>query len=245
MALLFAIIKANAQLNTHQNFWSRVAIAQPIDEKWKFEVELQHRRQNDFAAKKNNVFEADLLTSVRTWLYYQHKEDIGFAISPFAQYWHNAIIVNAADKQKEQVKEIRFSAAVDLKHELVKKLWLIDRTCFEYRDFLNNQNDIQRLRNRLGVRYEFNNKLNITVFDEVFLNLKGTAPTNFFDHDRLAFLINYKPNKSLRIETGYMHIKRLPRNSDEFLSENNFLMHLYFTLPHSLIHHHTKRQHHS
>lgn len=69
--------------------------------------------------------------------------------------------------------------------------------------------------------------------------------SNFFDHDRIALLFNYKPTKNIRIETGYIYITRLTQNSDEFLNENNFLSHLYYTLPHSTNHHHSKRQTHS
>lgn len=236
--------KSFAQSVSHLNFWSRMSLSQPLSEKWRAEAEFQHRRQNDYAQQTADFFQENLLSSIRTWVHYQHKDDIGFSASPFAYYWHNSIIVTDTDKQKPQVKELRFSLAVDLKHELVKNLWLIDRTCFEYRDFQATTTDFIRLRNRLGLRYEFNSKWNITFFDEVFLNLKGAKPTHFFDHDRLALLLNYKPTKKLRIEAGYTYITRLPRNTDEFLHENNFLVHLYFTLPHSSNHSHSKHQKH-
>jgi Protein of unknown function (DUF2490) len=231
-----------AQHIPHLNAWSRFSITQPISEKWRAETEFQHRRQNDYAEKSGDLFQENLLSSVRTWVHYQHKEDIGFAISPFAYYWHNPIIVTDSDKLRPQVQELRFSLAVDLKHELLKKLWLIDRTVIEYRDFQKINENIVRLRNRLGVRCEFNSKWNVTLFDEIFLNIMGAKPSHTFDHDRIAILLNYKPTKNIRIETGYMYISRLPRNTNEFLHENNFLLHLYYTLPHSTNHHHTKHQ---
>ena len=243
--LLYLNTTAFAQNVPHLNSWVRFSVSQPITEKWRAEAEFQHRRQNDYSEQTKNVFDENLLSSVRTWLHYQHKDDLSFSFSPFAYYWHNSIIVKEEDKQKPQIEEIRFSIAADLKHEVVKKLWLIDRTCFEYRDFQNTNADFIRMRNRLGLRYEFTDKWNFTFYDEVFLNLKGAKPVNFFDHDRLAFLLNYKPTKHLRIETGYMFITRLPRGTDEFLHENNFLLHLYYTLPHKEHHKHPKTQHHS
>ncbi len=233
---------AFAQDVQHLNFWSRFTLTQPISEKWRAEAEFQHRRQSDFSQQKKDVFDENLLSSIRTWVHYQHKDDLSFSFSPFAYYWHNSIIVKDEDKQNPQVKEIRFSIAADLKHEVVKKLWLIDRTCIEYRDFQNTSTNFIRMRNRLGLRYEITKKWNFTFYDEVFLNIKGAEPVNFFDHDRLAFLLNFKPNKHLRIETGYMFISRLPRGTDEFLHENNFLLHLYYMLQHSISHHHTKHQ---
>lgn len=234
-----------AQNVPHLNTWSRFSLSQPITEKWRGETEFQHRRQNDFAQQTKGVFDENLLSSVRTWIHYQHKEDLSFSFSPFAYYWHNSIIVKEEDKQKAQIQEIRFSVAADLKHEVVKKLWLIDRTCVEYRNFQNTNTDFIRMRNRLGLRYEFTEKWNFTFYEEVFLNLKGAKPVNFFDHDRLSFLLNYKPNNHLRIETGYMFITRLLRGTDKFLCENIFLLHLYYTLPHKQHRIHLKTQHHS
>lgn len=234
-----------AQTAPHLNFWGRFSLSQPITEKWRAETEFQLRRQNDFSQQSRNLFDEPLLSSIRTWVHYQYKDNISFSLSPFAYYWNNAIIVNEGDKLKPQVQELRFSIAADLKYEIVKKLWIIARTCFEYRDFRAANNDFVRTRNRLGLRYEFNQKWNTTFFDEVFLNLKGTKPFNFFDHNRLALLTNYKPNGYLRIETGYMFITRLPRGSNEFLYENNFLLNLYYTLPHKGYRNHPKTQHHS
>ncbi len=234
-----------AQNVPHLNSWNRFSLSQPITEKWRTETELQHRRQNDFAKQTKNVFDENLLSSIRTWVHYQHKDDLSFSFSPFAYYWHNSIILKDIDKEKFQITEIRFSIAADLKHEVVKKFWLVDRTSFEYRDFQNTNTDFIRMRNRLGLRYEFTEKWNFTFYDEVFLNLKGAEPVNFFDHDRLAFLLNYKPSKHLRIETGYMFITRLPRGTDEFLHENNFLLHLYYLLPHKEHSKYPKPQHHS
>lgn len=234
-----------AQNASHLNSWGRFSLSQPITEKWRAEVEYQHRRQNDYAQKNSDVFDENLLSSLRTWAHYQHIDDLSFSLSPFAYYWHNSIIVTDSDKEKPLVKEIRFSIAADLKHEIVKKLWLIDRTCFEYRDFQNTNADFIRMRNRLGLRYEFTEKWNLTFYDEVFLNLKGAEPKHFFDHDRYAFLINFKPQSHLRIEAGYMFITRLPRGTEEFLHENNFLLHLYYTLPHKEHRKHPKTQHHS
>jgi hypothetical protein len=234
-----------AQNVSHLNSWSRFSLSQPITEKWKAEIEFQHRRQNDFAQHTKNVFDENLLSSIRTWGHYQHKNDLSFSFSPFAFYWHNSIIIKDEDKKKPQITEIRFSVAADLKHKVIKKLWLIDRTCFEYRDFQNSNPDFIRMRNRIGLRYEFTENWNLTFYNEVFLNLRGAKPVTFYDHDRMAFLLNYKPSKLLRIETGYIFITRLPRGTNELLHENNFLVHLYYTLPHKEHRKHPKSQHHS
>jgi hypothetical protein len=220
-----------AQNITHLNFWSRITVTQSLNEKIRMEVDFQHRRQNDITEHSANAFELNLLSSARVWVHYQHKKDIIFSLAPYTYYWHESVILSQKDKQKPQVQESRYSLAADLKHEVTHKLWLMDRTCLEYRDFKNKKTDFIRMRNRLAIRYDFNKKWNTTIYDEVFLNLEGTNPVSFFDHDRIALLLNYKPTKNIRMETGYMHITRLPRYSDEFLHENNFLVHLYYTIP--------------
>ncbi|MFZ1495429.1 MAG: DUF2490 domain-containing protein, partial [Saprospiraceae bacterium] len=135
---------------------------------------------------------------------------------------------------------IRYSFALDVKHELEKNLWLINRSCFEYRDFQETNTDFIRFRNRLGLRYEFNSKWNLSFLYEVFLTLNESKPSKVFDHDRLAMLLNFIPTKNIRIETGYMYITRMLKNTDEFLYENNFLVHLYFMLPYSRNHNDSK-----
>lgn len=220
---------ARAQDTPHLNLWGRLSLAYVYSEKWKYEAELQHRTQNDFPAAERDLLEHNLLNSIRTWAHYQHKPDLTFSLSPFAYYWHNRILMEEADKTKPVVQELRFSVAIDLKYEAFKNLWLLNRNCFEYRDFQNTTTDFIRMRNRLGLRYNFTEKLNAVVYGEVFLNLKGAERANLFDHDRLAFLINYQLLNQLRLETGYMYISRLPRNTDEFLHENNFIVHVYYT----------------
>jgi hypothetical protein len=234
-----------AQHMPHLNFWGRISVSNAFSEKWRGKIELQHRRQNDIALPNMNFFDKKLLSSFRTWVHYQHRDNLSFSFSPFAYYWHNSIILNESDRNSPTIKEIRFSAALDLKHEIIKNLWLVDRSCFEYRSFIGNNSDIFRMRTRLGLRYEFNSKWNLTFFDEIFINLTGTKASNLFDHDRIAFLLNYKPTENLRIETGYIFISRLPRDSDEFLHENNFMVHLYFTIPHRIHSKQPKTQHHT
>ena len=223
----------------HLNFWSRISLVQPLNDRFKGEVEVQHRRQNNYALQMENLLYAPLLSSVRTWAHYKHNENINFSISPFAYYRHNAIILNENDKNKPQTKEIRFSAAIELKYELLKNIKLIERTCFEYRDFQATNLDVVRVRNRLGLQYIFNNQWNITTFNEVFLNVKGISSAHIFDHNRFSFMLTMKATKNIRIETGYMYINRLPKNSEEYLYEHNFLVHLYFTLRNLHIHQHS------
>ena len=115
-----------AQVVPHLNFWSRFSLSQPIAEKWRAEAEFQHRRQNDFAQQTKNVFDENLLSSIRTWLHYQHKKDLNFSFSPFAYYWHSSIIVKEEDKQKPQDKRNTVFHSSRLETRSSKKI-MVDR----------------------------------------------------------------------------------------------------------------------
>lgn len=147
----------------HINFWSRLSLNFPVTEKWKFEAEFQHRRQNNYVLKTKDLFDENLLSSFLSWVHYAVTKDFYLSLSPFEHYRHKRIIIREADIYAPQAREIRFSAAAGIKHEIVKKLYVEDRTCTEYRDFLNTHLDVVRLRNRFGFRYELLPQLDISI----------------------------------------------------------------------------------
>src|SRR5690606_29816065 len=129
--------------------------------------------------------------------------------------------------------EIRFSAAVELQHEIFKKLYVIDRNALEYRIFSNSQSDITRLRARFGVRYEFTEHIKLTVFDELFFNVAGTPNEHVFDHDRIGLNLEYKVLPNLKFDIGYIHLTRLPIipvTGTSKISENNIILNLTYQL---------------
>ncbi len=229
--LLVFVGVANSQQTIHLNTWGRLSVSQPLGEKWRTELEFQHRQQNDAANQKYNPFQNSLLTSVRTWMHFQAKENILISVSPFAYFRNNPVIINQTDKGKPPVNEFRFTASIELKNELAKNLWIIDRTCIEYRNFQSTVPDIIRIRNRFGFRYEFNHKWNIALFDEVFLNASGTKSTHIFDQNRIGILLNYKPSTYLKLEVGYMYATRLLQSADDISCESNIILNVYFILP--------------
>lgn len=212
----------------HYNAWFRSTLSVAVGSKIKADTEFQHRRQNGFENK--NMFDKNLMFTLRSWVHYQHKEDIKFSFSPFAYFSHYRIIQNKTDETVTPNSEIRFSAAVELQHEISNKFYIVDRSAVEYRIFSNNQSDITRLRNRFGFRYDFTEKLKVGIFEELFLNLSGTTHHHFFDHDRLVLNVEYKVVPNLKMDIGYMHIARLPLVSTTKLYERNLYLNLTYQL---------------
>lgn len=221
-------IAQTLQAQQHYNAWFRGALSVPVGKKFKIDNEFQHRRQNGF--NNADMFDRNLMFTYRNWLHYQHNEDVKFSLSPFAYFSNYKIIQKQADENVQPNSEIRFSAAVELQHEILKRFYIVDRSAIEYRIFSNNQSDISRLRNRFGFRYDFTDKIKLSVFDELLFNLSGTTQYRFFDHDRIGLNLEYKVLPYLKFDIGYIHITRLPLTSTTKLHENNIFLNLTYQL---------------
>lgn len=221
-------IAQTLQAQQHYNAWFRGTLSVPVGKKFKIDNEFQHRRQNGF--ENENLLDKNLMLAYRTWVQYQHNEDVKFSLSPFAYFSNYKIIQKQSDEVVSPNSEIRFSAAVELQHIIVKKFYVVDRTAIEYRMFDNNQSDITRLRNRFGFRYNFTEKLKLSIYDELLFNLSDTTQHHFYDHDRIGLTLEYKVLPYLKFDFGYIHIARLPLTSTTKLHENNIFLNLTYQL---------------
>lgn len=217
----------------HTNSWLRTTLSIPVTEKIKTDIELQHRRQNDF--ESNNLFDKNLMYTFRTWIYYKQNKDVVYAISPFAYFSNYKIIQKGSDAVAKPTNEYRFSASVELQHELADKFFIVDRTALEYRVFEGSVENVIRLRNRLSFRYDFNATFNATIGDEIFINASGTDAQHIFDHDRLFANFSFKPKPTLKFDIGYIYISRLPKSNTDLIEESNLYLNFTYTIQ--------KRQH--
>lgn len=227
IAWLFIAPGLKAQQD-HCNAWARTTLSYSVSPKIKIDGEFQHRRQSGFGNK--DCLEDDLMYTLRSWIHYQHNESVKFSVSPVAYFSHHRIIQQESDVLADPVREIRFSAAADLQHELFRKFFVTARNAAEYRIFRNNTPDITRMRNRLGVRYDFMPGLKAGFYGELFVNLSGSATYYFFDHKRKAFTLEYSLTPWIKVETGYIHIIRLPPGNLAKIRENNLFLNLTFLL---------------
>ena len=224
-ASLFSI-KTIAQ--EHTNSWFRITISIPVTEKIKTDIELQHRRQNNF--ESDNLFDKNLMYTFRMWVYYKQNKDVVYAISPFAYFSNYKIIQKESDAVAKPTNEYRFSASIELQHELATKFFIIDRTALEFRVFEGRTENVVRIRNRLALRYDFSLKYNIAFGDEIFINAKGTDVQHIFDHNRIFTNFSYKPKSTLKFDIGYIYISRLPKINADLIEESNFYLNFTYTL---------------
>jgi hypothetical protein len=212
----------------HTDSWFRTTLSIPITEKIKTDIELQHRRQNDF--ENDNLFDKNLMYTFRTWLYYKQNKDVVYAISPFAYFSNYKIIQKESDAVAKPTNEYRFTASIELQHLLATKFYIVDRTAIEYRVFEGSIENTTRLRNRLAFRYDFNSKYNLAIGDEILVNTTGTDAQHMFDHNRAFTNLSYKPNSAVKFDIGYIYISRLPKSNIDLIEESNFYINFTYTL---------------
>lgn len=222
----FFVPKTIAQ--EHTNSWFRSTLSIPITEKIKTDLEFQHRRQNDL--KSDNLFDKNLMYTFRTWIYYKQNKDVVYAISPFAYFSNYKIIQKESDAVAKPTNEYRFTASIELQHQLATKFYIVDRTAIEYRVFEGSNDNITRLRNRLAFRYDFNSKYNLAIGDEILTNTKGTDAQHMFDHNRAFSNFSYKPNAAVKFDIGYIYISRLTKSNTDLIDESNFYLNFTYTI---------------
>lgn len=228
LILLVTFFAPKAFAQEHKNSWFRTTLSIPITEKIKSDVELQHRRQNDF--ESDNRFDKNLMYTFRTWIYYKQNKDVVYAFSPFAYFSNYKIIQKESDATAKPSNEYRLSVTVELQHELAKKIFIVDRTAVEYRVFEGEVENVARIRNRLALRYDSNSKVNLSIGDEILVNASGTDAQHIFDHNRLFTNLSYKTSTNTKFDVGYIYISRLTKNNIDLIAENNFYLNFTFAL---------------
>jgi hypothetical protein len=212
----------------HTNSWFRTTLSIPIAGKIRTDLELQHRRQNDF--ESNNLFDKNLMYTFRTWIYYKQNKDVVYAVSPFAYFSNYKIIQDESDAVAKPTNEYRFTASIELQHQLATKFYVVDRTAIEYRVFEGSIENTTRLRNRLAFRYDYNSNYNVAIGDEILVNTTGTDAQHLFDHNRAFSNFSYKPNSAVKFDIGYIYISRLTKSNIDLIDESNFYLNFTYTL---------------
>lgn len=210
------------------NAWFRGTVNVSLSSKLTLDTELQHRRQR--SPNTSNFLGENLLHSYRNWLHYQHQPYLKFSLSPFAYFNHYKILQSEDDRLGTPNHEVRFSAAFEIQLPLAQNFYIIDRSAVEYRVLSNASSDITRFRNRLGVKYDLNNRLHFTLSNEFILNTSGVPLTHFFDQNRIGFNVEYQVLNNLKFDLGYIHLIRFPVHATSALYEHN----IYFNLAYKL-----------
>jgi hypothetical protein len=232
-AIIFCTqIFSSACAQSHLNWWTRLSITKPIAPTYHAELEGQFRLQNNyFTNHRYNPTAAHLTHSIRLFIHYRPSSEFSASISPFTWFAASPVISAPGDADLSLQHELRPSALVEWQPVFTPGLSAAVRTWIEYRDFQGTPNNLVRFRQRLGLRYRLADKWQAFLADEILLHMHGVANNQRYDHNRLIFNINYKPNPQWRIELGYMYANRLLRNRMQYINESNLITHFYYTFP--------------
>lgn len=174
--ILFGLKSTAQQRYNHGVFWFRLALADTINSKIKWEVLLQKRTQN-VGSGDPNIFATPQFNSIWIWWHYSIARGLKISVSPFGYFESYILNTKPEDAQQQSIKEFRWAARVE--HEL--KGWLVysNRYNLEYRrrDLQNDNRFVPNWRIRYMARFEkgftgiLSDKKPVTfiVYDEIFL----------------------------------------------------------------------------
>ncbi|UTA66935.1 DUF2490 domain-containing protein [Emticicia sp. 21SJ11W-3] len=197
----------------HNIVWGRLVLTDTISKKLRWEVYLQHRRQNTQQTNWD-VLAQSQFTSYWLWLHYNLTPNVRLSLSPIGYFKSWVLINQPSDLEKEPVNEWRVSGRIE--QEVKGKFFnTYNRYGLEYRqrDLLNNGIFRPNFRVRYMLRFEkpitfsfLKKPLTTVVNDEIFIQfgkaVKGNP--NIFDQNRLYAGLNYPFNKYLKGSLGYV-----------------------------------------
>ena len=210
----FICLETFAQEEYHHNVvWGRLALTDTINKNLRWEVFLQHRRQNTEQTNWN-VLSANQFTSYWFWLHYTLTPTTRLSLSPIGYFKSWVLIAQPSDIEKEPINEWRVSARVEQETK-GRYFNVFNRYGLEYRqrDLLNNGIFQPNWRVRYMLRFEkplrlplLKNPITAVINDEIFIQFGKAVRKNpnIFDQNRLYAGLNYPFNRHLRASLGYV-----------------------------------------
>ncbi|QTY27162.1 DUF2490 domain-containing protein [Flavobacterium sp. CS20] len=221
----FKLSAQQKNVETQNLLWTRYLLNFHVSEKWTpfFDVE---ERMYMFPFRQHHF-----LPSIGA--NYKLSDNVSFTVA--MMYFELTLPQNPNADFTESQQELRPQVAVNYRHKLDSKFSFLSRLKLEWRykkppDDSSYNFTNYRLRMRLGLAYNINEKFTANLLEEIHINIGDKIVRNVFDQNRLSAGLNYKINDKFQIETGYMNWFQQKSTGDDFYSRNI----VYFTLRHNL-----------
>jgi len=213
----------------HNAFWGRVVLSDKITDKFKWELYLQSRTQND-TANKLNIFRHHQLSSYWVWLHYQIGKDLRLSLTPFCYFNTISLFPQSVETGGRGIKEYRWAVQLEQTQKL-KYFNFSNKYSFEYRyrDLYKTGIFIPNYRIRYRVRVEKPIKkegraLSLILYDEIFLEfgraVKGSPAV--FNQNRIYAGFSYEILKNVKFNLGYMYVIQ-ERSSGKAFDNSNVI----------------------
>ena len=213
----------------HNAIWGRIALTDTISTRLRWELFIQHRRQNTPDAELN-ALRLPLLTSYWAWLYYSLTSTTRLSVSPFGYFKNWTLIARPSDVYRPPIQEFRWSVRLNQEQKLAW-LTLLNRYGIEYRwrDLTRTNTFVPNWRFRYMLRLEkpiraawLKRPVSVVVSDELFVQFGRAvrANPNVFDQNRLfgGFNVGISPN--VRVNLGYIYGIQQRSSGTEFDHSN-------------------------
>jgi len=213
----------------HNAVWGRIALTDSITTRLRWELFIQHRRQNTPDAKLD-ALRAPLLTNYWAWLHYSLTPTIRLSVSPFGYFKNWTLIAQPSDMYRPAIQELRWSARLDQEHKLAW-LTLLNRYGVEYRwrNLARNNVFVANWRIRYMLRLEkpirvawLKRPVSVVVSEELFVQFGRAVRGNpsVFDQNRLYGGFNVGISPTIKASLGYIYGVQQRSSGNEFDHSN-------------------------
>lgn len=206
----------------HTGFWTRLAVNAKPAPRLNLMGEVGIRRQNNL--HHLSPFENPQTSNVKFTLTYQFKH-LNVILSPYETIYSYPLLGKDADVSVPRSHEFRFSGGLEYIKAWTKSK-LQCRSVYEYRKF----DTFTRYRNRTRLlsRFTLSSKTQMTLYDEVFINLPPNRLPNAFNQNRLSCTFTHAITPHFDVEAGYVYVFTERFTLSEFDHTNGLVM--YFTI---------------
>jgi hypothetical protein len=224
---------SHAQTHYHHNvIWGRLTLTDTINQKIRWELHLQNRRQN-ISPGSLDVFKAPQFISYVPWFIYSPNATFRIAVSPLGYFKNWILIANTAEIDRKPVTELRATIRLD-QEQRFRKFIYANRYTLErrWRDFAGNNVFQPNWRARYQVRLEFpitakwlHHPFSLVAWDEISIQFGKAVKKNpnVFDQNRLYGGLNYGLTDNIRLSIGYMYQIQERSSGKEFDHANVLL----------------------
>lgn len=103
LAIKFAVPVHAQQINSHNLFWGKIVLTDTLDAKFRWEVILQKRTQNN-SSTDPNIFNSSQFNNYWLWLHYTLNKNVKLSVTPFSYFETYVLNKSEADTQIPPVK---------------------------------------------------------------------------------------------------------------------------------------------
>lgn len=212
--MVFSLSIAQKTISKQHLIWTRYDVQLKLGDQWTIQEEIEDRAY--YIPWKQHQFIA------RTQILYKFHQNwtTGLGFSYFLQ----SLPQDPYIKEIEHKTELRPHLALSNKFKINEKFSIDNRYWSEFRIFEESKGKFTygnvRLRYHVKLNYQALKKLQVSIFNEVHINIGKKINYNIFDQNRIGLSVNYYPIKNLGLELSYFHWYQQRASGVDFYSRH-------------------------